>query len=272
MQAGAPDGNIFSLARPALRQELRAAFHEAATLNQTVIVRKSAVGSVFGGALIDLIVQPLDGSDATDSTYMVVFRNVGDVPLDTLIEAEERPATESAGIRQLELELRRSQEALQMTTEELESSNEELRSANEELSSLNEELQTINAELSVRVDELSSAMNDVANLLESTQIATIFLDRDLRLRFFTPAARDLYHLAGDDLGRLITDLRPRFKDDSLLAEAPAVLRTLIPRQRLVRIAGNDDAYMMRMLPYRTSGNAIEGIVLTFVEQRRFNSL
>jgi len=281
MPAGPPDNNIISLARPDLRPSLRAAFHEATTGNSTVIVRDLAVRSAAGCSTIDLIIQPFDASETLERAYLVVFREVGraavEIHADVSLEVGERETAESAAkeranLHQLELELRESREHLHATTEELEASNEELRSANEEMSSLNEELQSVNAELNVRVDELSAAMNDVANLLASTRIATIFLDRAFRLRFFTPAACDLYHLEASDLGRPIANLRPRFVCDTLLTEAAGVLRTLVPVERRVEGIEDNSVHVMRILPYRTAADVIDGVVLTFVEVKPLNSL
>ena len=186
-------------------------------------------------------------------------------------------------VRQLEADLVTTKERLQSTTEELESSNEELKSGNEELSSMNEELQsaneeletskeelqsineelqTVNAELNARVEDLSRANNDIANLLESTQIATLFLDTELSIKSFTPAAMDLFRLVESDTGRPIMHVRSRFGLDTLYDDAQRVLRTLSAVERTI----STDAgarYMMRILPYRTVDNVIGGVVITF---------
>ncbi len=193
---------------------------------------------------------------------------------------------ETANVRQMEIELRSTKERLQATTEELESSNEELRSSNEELSSINEELQstneeletskeelqsineelhTVNAELNARVEELSRAHNDMANLLESTQIATIFLDRDMLVQGFTPAAKDVFRLVESDTGRPLSHVRPRFTSDSLQDDAARVLRTLGTVERKVQSNEDDTQYVMRILPYRTGENVINGVVITFTD-------
>src|SRR5207253_9784491 len=177
------------------------------------------------------IVHPLRPTLSSESLYMVVFQDIGGIRASP--EAEDPAAVEdleNANIRQLEIDLRATKERLQTTTEELESANEELKSGNEELSSMNEELQsaneeletskeelqsineelqTVNAELNTRVEELSRANSDIANLLESTQIATVFLDRNLAIKSFTPAAKDLFRLVESDTGRPITHVRAR---------------------------------------------------------------
>src|SRR5438876_6842787 len=172
---------------------------------------------------------------------MLVFRDVGGIKPGSEDESvHTTDDVESANVSQLEKELRETKERLQITTEELETSNEELKSSNEELSSINEELQssneeletsreemqsineelqTVNAELKSRVEELSRANSDIANLLESTQIATLFLDRNLRVKSFTPAAKEVFRLVESDAGRPITDVRTRFDLDSVQPDA-----------------------------------------------------
>ena len=120
--------------------------------------------------------------------------------------------------------------------EELQSANEELETSKEELQSINEELQTVNAELNARVEELSRANSDIANLLESTQIATVFLDRSLAVKSFTPAAKDLFRLVESDTGRPITHVRARFQSDTVQEDAERVLRTLSTIERAGRRA------------------------------------
>ena len=203
--------------------DLRAAVHKAASSGQVSIQNDISIGTNGGRQNISLFVQPIPRKDASDPVLMVVFRDAGGIKPEVETELiQTTDDVESVNVSQLEKELRETRERLQITTEELESSNEELKSSNEELSSINEELQssneeletskeelqsinedlqTVNAELNMRVDELSRANNDIANLLESTQIATIFLDRDLSIRSFTPAARDLFRLVESDVGR-----------------------------------------------------------------------
>ena len=142
--------------------------------------------------------------------------------------------------------------------EELQSANEELETSKEELQSINEELQTVNAELNARVEELSRANSDIANLLESTQIATVFLDRNLSVKSFTPAAKDVFRLVESDTGRPITHVRARFDSDTVQEDAERVLRTLSTMERQVTSNYSDARYIMRMMPYRTVDNVIGG--------------
>src|SRR5262249_54268168 len=162
-------------------------------------------------------------------------------------------------------ELKSGNEELSSMNEELQSANEELETSKEELQSINEELQTVNAELNARVEELSRANSDIANLLESTQIATVFLDRNLAVKSFTPAAKDVFRLVESDTGRPLTHVRARFASDTVQEDAERVLRTLSTIERQVQSNHNDARYVKRMMPYRTVDNVIGGVVITFVD-------
>ncbi|WP_176477821.1 PAS domain-containing protein, partial [Mesorhizobium sp. WSM3866] len=287
LAAGAPDHNVFSMARRGLRMDLRAALHKAVSTGQMAVQNNISIGTNGGRQTISLAVQPLPVDGNSDPLYMLVFRDIGGIKA----EAEDEPVhttddVESANVSQLEKELRETRERLQITTEELESSNEELKSSNEELSSINEELQssneeletskeelqsineelqTVNAELNIRVDELSRANNDMSNLLESTQIATVFLDRDLCIKSFTPTARDLFRLVESDVGRPLAHVRPRFAADRLQADMEQVLQRLGTIERQVEGTESGKRYIMRVMPYRTVDNVIAGVVVTFVD-------
>ncbi len=283
---GAPRIDIYSMARPGLRPDLRAGVHKAVSTSQVAIQRNVTVGTNGGRQAIDLIVHPIRSAAMPDSLYMIVFQDIGGIKPTEMEGDETAEELENANLRQLEMELRATRERLQTTTEELESSNEELKSGNEELSSMNEELQsaneeletskeelqsineelqTVNAELNARVEELSRANSDIANLLESTQIATVFLDRNLSIKSFTPAAKDVFRLVESDTGRPITHVRARFHSDTVQEDAERVLRTLATIERQVESNYNDQRYVMRMMPYRTVDNVIAGVVITFVD-------
>jgi two-component system CheB/CheR fusion protein len=283
LPAGTPNTDIFSLARRGLRADLRAGVHKAASSKQPVFHGDITVGTNGGRQTINLVIHPLRPGDGPDPLFLIVFQDIGGIkPSDDQAQADED--LESASLRQLEQELRATKERLQTTTEELESSNEELRSGNEELSSMNEELQsaneeletskeelqsineelqTVNAELNARVEELSHANSDIANLLESTQIATVFLDRNLAVKSFTPAAKDVFRLVESDSGRPITHVRARFMADTVQEDAERVLRTLGTIERTVESTHSNARYIMRILPYRTIDNVIAGVVITF---------
>ncbi len=159
-------------------------------------------------------------------------------------------------------ELKTSNEEVMSINEELQSANEELETSKEEMQSLNEELNKVNLQLTDKVSELERSRNDVRNLLTSTNIATIFLDKDLRIQRFTPATSRLFNLIESDIGRPISDLNGKCNGDNLIETCRLVLDDLKIREET--IDGLDQAhYLRRVLPYRTNDNRIEGIVVTF---------
>ncbi len=288
---GMPSHNLLNMARKGLRLELRTAIHKAVTSNQEVIHEDVVVDVPGGIARINLIVRPMRELGDDCGLFMVVFQEVvrgheqGEIGT---VSSGEEPGI----VQQLEFELRTVKEHLQTTIEELETSNEELKSSNEELISMNEELQSANEELQTskeelqsvneelqsvngdlveKIEELNRANSDVQNLFESTEIATIFLSNDLRIKKFTPAAVDLFHLIEGDIGRPVTDIAPRFSSGELTADIREVLRTLSRREMNVHRAEGNRSYIMRILPYRTVDNVIDGVVITFndiTEQKR----
>jgi PAS domain S-box-containing protein len=195
-------------------------------------------------------------------------------------EAEEHPR-----IRRLEQELRSTKEYLQTTIEELETSNEELKSTNEELQSSNEELQstneeletskeelqsvneeltTVNAEHQQKIEELSKTSSDLNNLLASTEIGTIFLDKNLNIQRFTPTVTDFINLIQTDIGRPLSHIVPNIAYDGLVEDAREVLRKLVTKELEVQTK-DGRWHQMRILPYRTVENVIDGVVITFVD-------
>ena len=161
-------------------------------------------------------------------------------------------------------ELKASNEELQAMNEELRSAAEELETGKEELQAINEELTTVNQELKVKVDEVSSTSNNLQNLINSTNIATLFLDRGSRLKLFTPATRQIFNLISSDVGRPLSDITNRLDYPHLMADTEAVLATLRPIEREV-VTNDGSVFIMRVVPYRTSEDRISGLVLTFVD-------
>jgi PAS domain S-box-containing protein len=195
---------------------------------------------------------------------------VEDPALPVLPEREDRGDDETT-LKQLERELAQTREELHNTIEELESSNEELKtsneeimSMNEELQSLNEELNTVNNELREKIQEIEAVNNHQANLINSTHVAAIFLDRDLRVDFFSPAATDLFRLIPGDVGRPLSDISQRYEEPGLAAVCQTVLGTLEPDRREVI---NDEGrwFARRVTPFRTQDDRIEGVVISFHE-------
>ncbi len=285
--AGTPTVNILDMARKGLRLDVRTALHKAVN-SRVPVVHENVAFELDGQMLrVNVIVRPMPELGEDPGLFMVVFQEV----LTAAVEAQEEaePGTIAAGdpiVHRLEAELRATKDHLQATLEELESSNEELVSSNEELLSMNEELQsaneelqtskeelqsvneeleTVNAELKKKLEELDRANADLQNLFQSTRIATLFVDRELRIKKFTPAAVDIFRLIDGDLGRPIADVAPRFPGGDLVKEIREVLRTLSSYERQVRSEEGDAWYLQRILPYRTVDDVIDGVVLTFLD-------
>jgi two-component system CheB/CheR fusion protein len=274
--------NIFSMARDGLRYELSRVFAGALRQEGVISVNGITVGTNGDRQLIDLKVQKLAEPKELRGTVMVVIADVApgrDAPKRSssrrdaprvveLMQELARAREEAQATRE---EMQTSQQELKSTNEELQSSNEELRSTNEELTtskeemqSLNEELQTVNHELQSKVDEFSRANNDMKNLLNSTDIATLFLDGELRVRrFTTPTARIIKLIPGDK-GRAITDIASDLLDSTLADDAREVLRTLVFKEK--QVATRDGRWFsIRVMPYRTLENVIDGVVITFTD-------
>jgi two-component system CheB/CheR fusion protein len=282
-QAGKANWNVLAMARDGLRLDLANAFSRAMREGKEVTVRGAKVAENGGTQGVDVTVQKLDEPKELRGTLMIVFT---DVPAPRERGAKAKGgALHGARFRELEQELMRareevqtireemqtSQEELKSTNEELQSTNEELQSTNEELTtskeemqSLNEELQTVNHELQAKVDELSRANNDMKNLLNSTDIATLFLDGELRVRRFTTQTARIIKLIPGDAGRPITDLVNDLNYPALPDDSREVLRTLVFKETVV--AGRDGRwYTVRIMPYRTIENVIDGLVITFTD-------
>jgi flagellar motility protein MotE (MotC chaperone) len=283
--AGKANWNIIAMAREGLRFDLAGALQKARTKKGTVTVKGIKVGTGTDSRFVDVMVREIQEPEELGGMMLVVFS-------DSVNEAEAKPVGEkgkpsgrSAGDRDMERELQRaheevqasreemqtSQEELKSMNEELQSSNEELQSTNEELTtskeemqSLNEELQTVNAELQSKLDELSGTNNDMKNLLNSTDIATVFLDNELRVRRFTLQAQTIIKLIPSDVGRPITDLASDLLYPDLETDAQKVLRTLVFSERSI---GTKDKrwFTVRVMPYRTMDNRIDGVVITYAE-------
>jgi two-component system CheB/CheR fusion protein len=160
--------------------------------------------------------------------------------------------------------MKSTNEELQSTNEELQSTNEELETSREELQSTNEELETVNNELQNKVEQLSESNNDLNNLFGSTEVATIFLDTDIRIKRFTPGAADIFKLINTDVGRPVSDITHNLLYDNLLKDIHEILTNLGRVEKEVR-SKSGHWYFMRILPYRTTENVVDGVVVTFVD-------
>jgi two-component system CheB/CheR fusion protein len=281
--AGPPSRDVLALASPALRADLRAALHRARESGRRAARDRIPIETNSGVHVIDLVVEPI--TRGSDTTYGIVFADhVPAIGHDESGSAQ-RPADENDIIQQIERELQETKERLQSTIEELETANEEFRSSNEELmsvneemqssneeletskeelQSVNEELQTVNSELSNKVDELDRANSDLNNLFQSTQLATIFLDRNLVIRSFTPPVTKLFNLIPGDHGRPLTDLVSRLAYPDLENDIRAVFGGEMI-ERAVSLANGKSHFLARILPYHASSNVIDGVLLTFVD-------
>ena len=282
--AGKANWNLFAMVREGLRYELNSAFQKASLEAKPVVCRPCNLESGGVSYAVTVTVEQIAVKGPLQGLVMVVFSEVRD-PVKPVKSTSSKNEVGSSRVRDLtrellqardevlstreamqisQEELKSSNEELQSTNEELQSTNEELTTAQEELQSLNEELQTVNAELQAKLDELSSASNDIKNLLNSTQIATLFLDRLLRVRFFTEHATELIHLIPSDVGRPVTDLAFNLRYPELPTDAKEVLRTLVPIEKA--LATKDGRWFaLRVMPYRTMDNRIDGVVITFTD-------
>jgi two-component system, chemotaxis family, CheB/CheR fusion protein len=281
--AGKANWNIFAMAREGLRYELTSAFQAATGKAGAATLRALRVGTNGGEYFLDLTVQRLDEPEPLRGLVMIVFTEVP-APRDTAARGRSRKVLDR-GILHADLEgkyqqarmelqttreeMQTSQEELRSTNEEMQSTNEELQSTNEELTtskeemqSMNEELQTVNSELQLKVDELSRSNNDMKNLLNSTDIATLFLDNKLKVRRFTTEAAKLIKLIPGDVGRPITDLAADVLYPELTADAREVLRTLGSSEKPISLRAGR-WFAVRIRPYRTLDDRIDGVVITF---------
>ena len=280
---GPPEGamtqDVFAMVHDDLRPWLRVAVHRAC--QQRALVQTQArlgEGSEVRGVSVSVL--PLAQSGA-EGLLAVSFQTTANPPAVPALHGDDH----AAALRSLDDELRRTRAELRgvieqleaaneelmvaneeamSTNEELQSSNEELETSKEELESVNEEMTTVNAQLQEKVLELEATTNDLDNLINSTFVPTLFLDRQLRIQRYTPAATHLFSLLPGDLNRPLSDLASRIDHAALLDDARRVLEDLSPRERELSTA-DGHCYLSRALPYRTKEDRIEGVVVTFYD-------
>lgn len=274
--------NLLQLIRSELRLELRTALYQATQQQTNVDVHPISLPIEEKTETITMHVRPVvREGDPARGFILVLFESVyaladGLVPVRTSIEPMARQlegelirakAHLRSANEQHELqaeELKASNEELQAMNEELRSAAEELETGKEEMQSINEELTTVNQELKIKVEEASLVSNNLQNLINSTDLATLFLDRTFQVKLFTPATRQLFNLIPSDIGRSLTDITNRLDYASLQTDAETVLFNLQPIEREVD-ATDGRVFIMRVLPYRTSEDRINGVVMTFVD-------
>jgi len=276
--------NIFAMLREGLRTEFPVAFRRALRKKEKVVLQNIKVATNGGKLTLHITIQRIDKPELLAGMIMIVFTEMPEI--SDIVPLSKKPGRNLNISSQSELEnelqhtreemhntleemqtsqeeLKSSNEELQSTNEELQSTNEELTTSKEEMQSLNEELQTVNAELQSKVDEFSRVNNDMKNLLNSTDIATLFLDKELNIRRYTNQATKIFKLIKSDIGRPFTDQVSDLVYPELVSDAREVLRTLIFIQK--QIPTTDGRWFsIRIMPYRTFDDRIDGLVITFI--------
>jgi two-component system, chemotaxis family, CheB/CheR fusion protein len=282
--AGKATHHLLKMAREGLRHDLTAVLREAAKTEGEAVRRGVRVTINGGVRFVNIAVTPITEPKPLRGLFLVTFepvpsagprrlrgrdrrrapsaRPASEALVDELRDTKRRLQHALEETQAYNEELTSANEELQSTNEELQSGNEELETGREEMQSLNEELTTVNAELRAKVDDLADAQSDLQNLLNSTDTATIFLDADLNIKGFTPAARTVANLIVSDLGRPLSDIASKLEGPPLMDDAREVLQSLVSRAREIRSA-EGAWYLMRALPYRSMTNTIGGVILTF---------
>ena len=281
---GDPSASLLKMARKGLRRELAAGMRKALAQDEPVRLERLRVETDGDVALVNLVIERMSGPAAVEGALLVLFEDALEAEAGAAT-VEEPVAAREQRIADLDRELSAKEEYLRMTVEELETSNEELMSTNEELQSSNEELQstneemetsreelqsvneelvTVNTELQEKNNELALANNDMSNMFAGTGIGTLFVDRRLLIRRFTPGITQIMNVISADVGRPLSDITQRLEGDAdLVSAATTVLDTLAEVDAQVESGGR--VYQMRAQPYRAVEGAVEGAVLTFVD-------
>ena len=281
---GKANMNIFAMLREGIRSEFPVAFRKAIMKREPVFIHNIKVGTNGSASIVDVTIQWIEKPDPLCGMIMIIFTDVPGKDDIKLVSKKEKKTVHSIKLSELEKELKythekmqdaseemqtsqeelkSANEELQSTNEELQSTNEELTSSKEEMQSLNEELQTLNAELQSKVDDFSRVNNDMKNLLNSTDIATLFLDKELNIRRYTIQLTKIFKLIKSDVGRPFTDMVTDLIYPDLAGDSIEVLRTLVFLQKPVPTK-DGRWFNIRIMPYRTSDDRIDGLVITFI--------
>jgi two-component system CheB/CheR fusion protein len=284
--AGSPNRQLVAMARRGLRLDLRTALRESMETRRPVECDNIAIEVDDRIQLIKLSIEPFGDNDG-DLLYLVVFHDLGQPFSAAEVQRTRGVGSETETVDQLERELRDTRERLQATieeyetaleelkssneelqsiNEELQSTNEELETSKEELQSVNEELQTVNSELNSKIEDVDRANTDLRNVYDSTQIATVFLDRNLAIRSFTPAVTSIFNLISTDRGRPLTDIVSHLEPTGdLRRDIQIVLESGQKIERAVKRADGTGNYLMRVLPYRGRHEIVDGVLVTFLD-------
>ena len=277
--AGEDTRDVLAMAREGLRVKLRSAIRRAEEGSVRITITGAHVKREGQLVPVSITALPVEGDD--EELFLVSFvddptpelgaarsvESAADAPRVVQLEQELEATRDDlqSAIRELEIaneEQKALNEETMSVNEEFQSTNEELETSKEELQSLNEELTALNSQLQETVEQQRATSNDLQNILNSTDVATLFLDCKLNIRFFTPATKSLFNIIATDVGRQLADLTRRFEDADLLSDAQAVLSSRAPVRREVK--AHDGAWFIRgMLPYRSDDSRIEGVVITF---------
>jgi two-component system CheB/CheR fusion protein len=279
---GEPSQNLLKLVRSELRLELRSALYQAVQKQTAIELRGQQIVIDEKTETINIHIRPLlRAEDPVKGFILVLFEPAAnEAPGQEIVLKPDEPVArhleEELGRLKLQLrvsveqhelhaeELKASNEELQAMNEELRSAAEELETSKEELQSINEELRTVNQELKIKVEETSLNSNNLQNLINSASIGTIFLDRSFRIALFTPAAREIFNLIPGDYGRPLSDITHRLEYKTLAQDAETVLDKLVVVEREVSTT-DDRSFLVRLLPYRTAEDHINGVVITFFD-------
>ena len=283
--AGKANWNVFAMAREGLSDILPGLFRKAILSFEPLLVQNIKIGINGTTQMVDVTVQCLDAPDLLRGIVLIVFSDLPAITEQDMSHSKSKKGISSSRQRELELELQRSMEdihnlreemqtsqeelksineELQSTNEELQSTNEELTTSKEEMQSLNEELQTVNIELQSKIADFSRANDDMKNLLNSTEIATLFIDKELNIRRFTDQLTNIIKLRIADIGRPFTDLVSNLLYPEIENDVRQVLKTLNSIESAISTKDNR-WFNVRIMPYRTVDDRIDGLVLTFTD-------
>ena len=280
---GKANMNIFAMLREGLRTEFPVAFRKVLLKKESLVLHNIKVGTNGSSQVINISIQWIEKPEALKGKLMVIFKDVQEISNSNHPDGKGKKPLENIRLMELEKELKYAQEKiqdtleamqssqeelkftneeLQSTNEELQSTNEELMSSKEEMQSLNEELQTLNAELQSKVDDYSRVSNDMKNLLNSTDIATLFLDRELNIRRFTNQVVKIFKLIKSDIGRPLTDQVSDLIYPNLTEDVLKVLKTLVFIKKQI-LTKDGRWFSVRIMPYQTLDDKTDGVVITF---------
>ncbi|WP_346730384.1 CheR family methyltransferase [Caballeronia sp. dw_276] len=281
---GEPSSNLIAVVLPELRLDLRTALFQAVQTGNSVEARRVKLQRDGHSSFVNMTVRPFHDAAADADFILVLFDEVQEAMTESAVAAEHGTGHDTV-MQQLEQELHLSKEQLQTTIEQYETSTEELKASNEELQAINEELRsateeletskeelqsvneeliTVNAELQAKIEETGKANDDLQNLITSTDIATVFVDRGMCIKRYTPSATTVFNLIGADVGRSLFDITHKLNYPELANDVSATFQSLRLIER--EVATNDGRWFLaRLLPYRTADDRIDGAVLSLVE-------